>query len=172
MINYRYCPQCRQPLTKDTEDNPYCAHCKLTIYNNVATCATVLPIKNGRVLLAVRGIEPFKGTIDVIGGFLKSGETLEAGALREAMEETGLKMKLGELLGGYPDTYGENGTPLIGTAFVAEITDTKAPQAQDDVASLEWFELTNLPFERCGFESAKAVLRDLQKWYQRKPLDN
>ena len=44
-----------------------------------------------RVLLVERGIEPYKGRWAFPGGFLKTDESAETGALRELQEETGLK---------------------------------------------------------------------------------
>lgn len=53
-------------------------------------------IKNGRVLLVQRGIPPNKGIWAIPGGSLKLGETLQEGAEREILEETGIRIKAGE----------------------------------------------------------------------------
>lgn len=47
--------------------------------------------KNLHVLLIERGIEPFKGSWALPGGFLKMNETVEEGARRELEEETNIK---------------------------------------------------------------------------------
>ena len=43
------------------------------------------------LLLIKRGIEPYKGTWALPGGFMNMDETAEQGALRELQEETGVK---------------------------------------------------------------------------------
>jgi 8-oxo-dGTP diphosphatase len=50
-------------------------------------------IKDGKVLLVKRGIEPNKGFWAIPGGSLNLGETLQEGAEREIMEETGITIK-------------------------------------------------------------------------------
>ncbi len=52
-------------------------------------------IKDGKVLLVKRGIDPNKGIWAIPGGALKLGETLQAGAEREILEETGITIKAG-----------------------------------------------------------------------------
>jgi ADP-ribose pyrophosphatase YjhB (NUDIX family) len=52
----------------------------------------------GRVVVVRRGHEPLKGEWSIPGGVLEIGETLRAGASREALEETGLMVEAGEVL--------------------------------------------------------------------------
>jgi ADP-ribose pyrophosphatase YjhB (NUDIX family) len=51
-----------------------------------------------RVVVVRRGHEPLKGEWSIPGGVLEVGETLRAGAAREALEETGLVVEAGEVL--------------------------------------------------------------------------
>ena len=53
-------------------------------------------IKDGKVLLVKRGAEPNKGVWAIPGGSLKLGETLQEGAEREILEETGITIKARE----------------------------------------------------------------------------
>jgi 8-oxo-dGTP diphosphatase len=55
-------------------------------------------VKEGKVLLVKRGIEPSKGLWAIPGGTLKLGETLQECAAREILEETGIKIKVGECI--------------------------------------------------------------------------
>ena len=52
-------------------------------------------IKDGKVLLVKRGIPPNKGLWAIPGGSLKLGETLQMGAEREILEETGITIRTG-----------------------------------------------------------------------------
>jgi ADP-ribose pyrophosphatase YjhB (NUDIX family) len=53
--------------------------------------------KEGKILLARRGIEPRKGFWNLPCGFLENEETIEQGAVREVLEETGVQLELGGL---------------------------------------------------------------------------
>jgi 8-oxo-dGTP diphosphatase len=55
-------------------------------------------IRDGRALLIRRGSEPLKGEWSIPGGILEVGETLIEGVMRELLEETGLKVKVLELI--------------------------------------------------------------------------
>ena len=55
-------------------------------------------VDGGRVVVVRRGHEPLKGEWSIPGGVLEIGETLRAGAAREALEETGLAVEAGEVL--------------------------------------------------------------------------
>ncbi len=56
-------------------------------------------VDNRRVVLIKRGHPPLAGEWSIPGGVLEIGETVREGAVREAWEETGLKVEPGELLG-------------------------------------------------------------------------
>ncbi len=53
-------------------------------------------IRKGRVLLVQRGIEPSRGLWAIPGGSLELGETIQEGAEREILEETGIVIRAGD----------------------------------------------------------------------------
>ncbi|HEY4962095.1 MAG TPA: NUDIX domain-containing protein, partial [Terriglobales bacterium] len=55
-------------------------------------------VRDDRALLVRRATEPLKGEWSVPGGALELGEKLRDGAAREALEETGLKVEVAEVL--------------------------------------------------------------------------
>lgn len=55
-------------------------------------------IREGRALLIRRGSEPLKGEWSIPGGMLEIGETLVKGVERELLEETGLTVRVIELI--------------------------------------------------------------------------
>ena len=55
-------------------------------------------VRDGRAVLVRRAAEPLAGEWSVPGGVLELGETLRAGAEREALEETGLAVQAGAVL--------------------------------------------------------------------------
>jgi 8-oxo-dGTP diphosphatase len=55
-------------------------------------------ISNGRVLLIRRGNPPLEGEWSIPGGTLEVGETLPEAVKRELAEETGIDVRVGELI--------------------------------------------------------------------------
>ena len=162
---FKYCPNCKFKLNK-TEESYFCKSCQEKFYLNPAPTASVLPIKYGRVLLAKRGIEPYKGEYDLIGGFIKPGESAENAATRETKEETGLNVRIIQLIGTYPDQYGKGGNYTINIHFIAEVIGGK-PEPQSDASSLEWIPIKEIPkLKLKGFKNTREALKDLQKWYK------
>jgi 8-oxo-dGTP diphosphatase len=55
-------------------------------------------VKDSRVLLVRRALEPLKGHWSLPGGLVEVGESLQAGIIREVREETGLEVEPVELI--------------------------------------------------------------------------
>jgi ADP-ribose pyrophosphatase YjhB (NUDIX family) len=55
-------------------------------------------IEQGRTLLIRRGGEPLRGEWSIPGGTLEIGETLQEGVARELLEETGVEVRVLELI--------------------------------------------------------------------------
>ena len=68
------------------------------------------------------------------GGFLDVGETLEQGAVREALEETGLKVTLTAVLGCYCDPARDTREHTVSAVYVAEAAGQ--PRAGDDAGGI------------------------------------
>jgi ADP-ribose pyrophosphatase YjhB (NUDIX family) len=65
-------------------------------------------IVEGRALLIRRGSEPLLGEWSIPGGMLELGETLEQGVARELLEETGLTVRVIELIEVFERIYVES----------------------------------------------------------------
>ena len=163
MITYNFCPECGASIDP-TAEPPVCTSCDITYYRNAKPCASVLPIKDGKVLLAKRGRDPFKGEYDIIGGFMEPHERPEDAAIREAQEETGLDIRIISLLGTYVDRYGDGGDYTLTFHYIGEVTGGEMTP-MDDVTDLEWIEIENVPLNE-GFQNTKDALRDLKKLYE------
>jgi ADP-ribose pyrophosphatase YjhB (NUDIX family) len=128
------------------------------MYENSKPCSSVIVVRDGRVLLARRGVEPLKGYWDVPGGFLEAGEDPRAGAVREIMEETGLRIEPRELLGMWIDRYGDGPESVftLNIYYLADAPDGE-PQPEDDVDELRWFLPSEIP-EDLAFPHCRQVL--------------
>ncbi len=78
-----------------------CAKCKTTIWANPIPVAVVLiPIVRGDrtgLLVVRRGIEPGKGKLALVGGFVEEQETWQKGGAREVREEVGVTIDAARL---------------------------------------------------------------------------
>jgi 8-oxo-dGTP diphosphatase len=66
-------------------------------------------IDHGRAVLIRRGSEPLRGEWSIPGGTLELGETLEEGVTRELLEETGIEVRILELIEVFDRIYPGNG---------------------------------------------------------------
>lgn len=94
------------------------------------TVDIVLPKEDGVVLIRRRN-EPFKGQWCLPGGFVDVGESVEAAAVREMKEETGLDVEVGRLVGVYSDPERDPRGHSVTVAFLARET-SGALQGDDD----------------------------------------
>ena len=74
-----------------------CKKCGFIDYKNPKIVAGSLVIKNRKILLCRRAIEPSYGKWTFPSGYLDANETPEEGAIREAKEEVNIKIKLKKL---------------------------------------------------------------------------
>lgn len=109
------------------------------------------------IVLIERRFEPLGWALP--GGFVDVGETLEKAAVREALEETGLAITLGELLGCYSDPARDPRGHTVSVIYTA--TGQGKLEARDDAKAVGAFELDRLP--PLAFDHAR-VLDDFRKW--------
>ncbi len=109
-----------------------------------------------KVLLVQRKHPPFKGKWALPGGFMNIDETLHAAALRELKEETGIEQMDLQPFRVFDepgrDPRGRTVT-LVFYGFTDSIPENAI--AGDDAASLDWFEVDDLP--ELGFDHEKII---------------
>ena len=109
------------------------------------------------IILIKRKNPPFGWAIP--GGFVDYGESLESAAMREAAEETSLKVELLYQLGAYSDPSRDPRHHTISVVFVGRATGK--PKAADDAVDIGIFGRDSLP-DPLAFDH-KEILSDYFK---------
>ena len=119
-------------------------------------------VKNekGEILLILR-----KGKWDLPKGKLDAGESIEACAVREVMEETGLtNVTPGKPAGITYHSYVEKGTRILKESHWFEMTADSSqsliPQTEEDISEIKWVSAEDLP--KC-LQNSYAAINDLLK---------
>ncbi|MEE8199742.1 MAG: NUDIX hydrolase [Candidatus Acidoferrales bacterium] len=98
-------------------------------------------IRDGRVLLAQRAAEPLAGHWSLPGGGVELGETLEEAVVRELREETGLTVRVLELVEAFDrisrDASHRPRYHFVLLDYLCEVLEG-APRAGSDVRALAW----------------------------------
>lgn len=120
----------------------------------------ILVTRGLEVLLVKRLNEPAKGYWYTPGGIIRKGETIEESALRVCREETGLTVRILDLLGVYdehwPRGYFTEDVQIVTMCYWAEpIEGTLRTDWQS--SEVKWFPSDRLP-EKTG-ETAKKMMK-------------
>ena len=120
---------------------------------------------DGSILLVKRGFEPNRGLWSFPGGRIEPGETAREAVEREVMEETSLRIEVGDVAGVY-DMISRDGDLLLfhyivinfhGQVISGELT------AASDAADARWFkfdELSALPTTPHLLDRLRAAVPD------------
>ena len=99
-----------------------------------------------KVMLIQRDIPPFQGKWAIPGGFVRLDETLEAAALRELQEETGIHDVFLEQLYTFGDLARDPRDRTVTVAYYALINLTEQEiKATTDAREAAWFALSEIP---------------------------
>ena len=116
----------------------------------------------GRILLVRRGRPPFEGRWSLPGGFCEWGETTEDACARESREETGLKVRIGGVLGVYSDPKRDPRGHTVSVLYEAKPIGGSA-RGGDDAADARWFTTSELLSIELGFDHAEIVREQLAR---------
>ncbi len=98
-------------------------------------------IAAGKALLIKRAGPPLEGQWSIPGGMLELGETLKDGVHRELLEETGLTVRVGEIVEVFerifPDETGRIRYHFVIHDFLCELVSGEA-RAASDVTAVAW----------------------------------
>jgi ADP-ribose pyrophosphatase YjhB (NUDIX family) len=87
----------RRVPENDSRERYVCGACDTVHYENPRNVVGTIPIWQDQIMLCRRAIEPRYGYWTLPAGFMEIGESPQAGAARETLEEAGVEVQIGEL---------------------------------------------------------------------------
>jgi ADP-ribose pyrophosphatase YjhB (NUDIX family) len=156
-----FCPRCGSALRfgeieGEQRHRLSCPSCGHVLYVNPRLVVTTLPLTGaGEIVLIKRGIEPGVGAWAQPGGFLEVDETVHEAAVRETLEETGLIVEPGEIVGLYTRLEAAVVTIVFEAAIVGGVA-TPTPEATE----VRPYAPEAIPWSEIAFRTTTWALRD------------
>jgi ADP-ribose pyrophosphatase YjhB (NUDIX family) len=139
-----------------------CPRCGYIHYVNPVVCAGTICVREGKVLLIRRGVEPGAGLWSYPCGYVEFGEELEAAARRETIEETGLEVALEGLHGIYKGVLPRAHVVIL--LYRARVAGGSL-RAGEDARDARFFAPEEIPWEQLAFQNTRQALRE---WLERR----
>ena len=155
----RFCPACGRPVeprTLEADHRPrlVCPEGHVT-WRNPRVVVGTLPVRDGRLYLARRAIEPALGRWGNPSGFLELGESTQEGARRETEEETQLLVEIGRLIGVYSRPHAGVITIVYEASVVGGV-----PEPAAETSEVRDYGPDEIPWDELAFSTVESALRD------------
>ena len=164
----RYCSACgTRVITQEVFGRlrPVCPACGQVHFQDPKVAASVLVIQEGKVLLVRRVNPPHQGEWALPAGFVDAGEDPREAAARECLEETGLAVRVTDLIDVVSGREHPHGADIV-IVYQGEVLAGKLV-AGDDACEVGYYAPENLP--PLAFD---ATRRAIQTWLEQQSLDN
>ena len=111
----------------------------------VSADVVVIDESGDSILLIQRKKDPYAGHWALPGGFMEMDEPVEATAIRELQEETGLVVDSVLQIGAYSAVDRDPRARVVTVAFLARVSKHAEIKAADDAADVRWYSLDDVP---------------------------
>ncbi len=155
----KFCASCGTRLAireHEGRKQPVCPTCGRVVYYDPKLAAACVIERDGQTLMVRRAVQTGYGLWSMPGGYVDRGEPVEAAAAREVVEETGLMVEVGLLIGLFSDA----GNPVVVAAYSAtEVGGILAPGPES--LDVGFFPIDDLP--PLAFPRDEQIIR---RWQQ------
>jgi 8-oxo-dGTP diphosphatase len=132
----------------------FCEFCKR--YNSRSITCDIIAVKENKIILIKRNLQPEKGKWALPGGYLDWDETAEECAKRELKEETGYNSEV-EFFTVISDPKRDSGKQNVAIVFSAKLFEKETVfDKNNEVSELKWFDLDKLP-KKLAFDHKKII---------------
>lgn len=134
--------------------------CLLCRFNNPKPSTAGIILRDGKLLVAKRVHDPFKGEWDFLGGYVGQDETPEEAHKREIKEELGVDCEV-TLIGSFTGTaqYKDFEYPVLNFAYLTELKGELKLNKKEN-SELKWVPLKDL--KTIAYDSNQKILKFLQ----------
>ncbi len=165
-LSLRFCPRCGGPLEQKELNGQLrlvCSACGRVHYVNPAVGVAVIVRRENEILWGRRAGGAYAGTWCVPCGYVEWGEEVRAAAAREFLEETGLKVEVGEVVAVHSNFHDPERL-TVGIWFAGKVVGGRLAPG-DDLDDARFFPL-NAPPGPLAFPTDEVVLEELKagKW--------
>ena len=166
---FKFCPRCGSENFMSSGARSFkCSDCKFQYYiNSSAAAAALIVNQQNELLLTVRAFEPNKGMLDLPGGFVDPGETVETTLIREIKEELNLDITELSYFTSFPNEYPFAGLIVftIDLAFICKVDDFSNIKCADDVINYLFVTKENTDYSKIGGKSIKDIVKCFWEYY-------
>lgn len=163
----KYCPKCSSAkFEKSGERSLKCTDCGFHFFiNSAAAVAVLVTDGTGKLMLVTRGVEPNYGKLDLPGGFVDPGETVENAVQRELLEELGLKIKSFSYIGSAPNEYifSDYTVFTLDLAFKVIPETIEGLKPMDDILDYKFYTEEEINYDDIPALSIKQFVKDFFK---------
>jgi NAD+ diphosphatase len=158
---HQFCGQCGTPTeTLPSERARRCPACGLTSYPRISPAAIIAVVRrdeHGERILLARNHRFPPGRYSVVAGFAEPGESLEACAQREVLEEVGIRIRNVRYFGSQPWPFPNS----LMVGFTAEHESGEIRLEESELADARWFAADALP----QLPPKMTIARKLIDWF-------
>ncbi|MEE8046532.1 MAG: NUDIX hydrolase [Dehalococcoidia bacterium] len=137
-----------------------CTDCGRTIWHDPKVAGAAIVPMDGGIVMIQRAIEPSIGKWSFPSGYVNRGEKIESAVEREVLEECGLEVEVGHLVG----LYSEEGNAIILAVYEARITGGMLKSADHETLDVGVFKVDDLP--ELAFDHDRGIVADWLKSQQ------
>jgi 8-oxo-dGTP diphosphatase len=159
-LQLNFCPNCGSPMTDRYvfgRTRRACAACGFVFFREPKLAVGALVEQAGKVLLVRRAVDPRLGTWCLPAGYVEYDEGPVEAVIREVKEETGVVIRVKELLAAYHVRSDPRGLGVI--LIYRAVPESGALAPGDDASEAAYFGPDELPRNLAFASTRRALLR-------------